>query len=86
VWEGFLKQILERYTDSERGDFEEDPVVIQEFLEIIRSMLAYRMDARPPMKGIIPRMTKLFNESEKAAGDPVYQNLLLAFKALGIAS
>jgi hypothetical protein len=57
-WEDFLSQIIERYTSGK--DFREDAMVIEEFVGIIRSMLAYRMDARPTMSVLLARMTKLF--------------------------
>ena len=81
VWEGLLRTIVQKYTQN---DFPEDLHTIEEFVGIIRSMLTYRMDTRPNMKDLLPRMTRLFKNNEKAQGEPVYHNLMCALKLLGI--
>ena len=81
VWEDLLRTIVQKYTQN---DFTEDLHTIEEFVDIVRSMLTYRMDKRPNMKDLLPRMARLFKNEEKAQGEPVYRNLMCALKLLGI--
>ena len=59
--------------------------MIAEFVDIIRSMLTYRMDRRPTFKDLFVRMLHLFAEEEVQQKDAVHMNLLCAMKFLQIA-
>ena len=72
-WESFLKDILDRYAVI---DYQDNKAVIEEFTNIIRAMLTYRMDRRPLFKDLLFHMTLLFLKEEIAKADSVTINLM----------